>query len=122
MKKAKSKTIKLGVGPYIRFGEIPESEQSKSYGMEPKEAGVSCYECLKIEDKYRILYPPYNNRWDKAAGILSVMLQRFMNNSTKCYLINGDVVGRGSDNEPVLKNIKVIKELSVCDFDVDIVI
>lgn len=114
--------IKLGGGPYIRFGEIPKNEQSKSYGVEKNEQGVSCYECLKIEDKYRILYPPVNDRWDKAAGILSVMIQRFMRHQTKCYLINGDVVGRGADNEPVIRNIQVIKELSINDFNVDTVI
>lgn len=114
--------IKLGGGPYIRFGEIPKNEQSKSYGPEKIEQGVSCYECLKIKDKYRILYPPINERWDKVAGILSVMIQRFMRGQTKCYLINGDVVGRGADNEPVIRNIQVIKELSINDFNVDTVI
>lgn len=114
--------IKLGGGPYVRFGEIPKNEQSRSYGPEKNELGVSCYECLKIDNKYRILYPPVNDRWDKAAGILSVMIQRFMKHQTKCYLINGEVVGRGADNEPLLKNIKVIKELSINDFEIDTVI
>lgn len=116
--------IKLGSGPYIRFGQIPTTEQSKAYGENDKthELGVSCYECLKVGDKYRIIYPPINERWNKSAGILSIMIKRFLLGQSKCYLINGNVVGRGTDNEPLLKNVSIVKELTINDFKTEVVI
>lgn len=30
----------------------------------------------------------------------------------KCYLLSGEIVGRGGDNEPLLKNFKVVAEVN----------
>ena len=105
--------------PFVRFGFIPESERSNIYCGDVvigRELGVSCYECIKVGDKYRIIYPPLNDRWDKTAKILNILIRRFLNGDTLCFLIEGDVVGRGTDNEPLLRNVNVIKELKLVDF------
>ncbi|MBR5298527.1 MAG: hypothetical protein IKU29_11780 [Parabacteroides sp.] len=115
--RGKSVNIDLGVGPYIRFGDIPLNESSKSYSIKgSEENGVSCYECFQIDSSYRIILPPMSDRWVKAAGLLSVFLQKFLAGKINCYLINGDFVGRGSDNEPLLKNITIIKRLDIDNF------
>lgn len=118
----RSTRIHIGHGPYIRFGYIPANEMSNIYqdgNIIGQEIGVSCYECLKINDKYRIIYPSFNDRWDKSAEILNILIKRFMLGNTKCFLITGDVVGRGTDNEPLLKNVKIIKELEKEDLTYD---
>lgn len=115
--------IRTGNGPYIRFGFIPEDERSNIYCGDVvvgKEIGVSCYECLKIDDKYRLIYPPFNNRWDKSAMVLNILIKRFMNHETKCFLVDGVVVGRGTDNEPLLNDVKVIRELNSGDLTHDL--
>lgn len=109
-------------GPFIRFGFIPESERSNIYCGDVvigQEIGVSCYECIKINDKYRIIYPPLNDRWDKSAKVLNILIRRFLDGNTMCFLIDGDVVGRGTDNEPLLRNVKVIQELKPENFTHD---
>lgn len=109
-------------GPFIRFGFIPESERSNIYCGDVvvgQELGVSCYECIKVDDKYRIIYPPLNDRWDKTAKVLNILIRRFLDGNTLCFLINGDVVGRGTDNEPLLRNVNVIQELKPEDFTHD---
>ena len=118
--------IIFGNGPYIRFGYIPKSERSNickdmncSDSIIGQEQGVSCYECLKVDEKFRIIYPPFNSLWDKSALNLNILIKRFIDNETKCFLINGNVVGRGTDNEPLLRDIQVIKELFINDFIYD---
>lgn len=115
-------TVSLGDGPYIRFGFIPENERSNIYCGDVvvgQELGVSCYECMKVDNKYRIIYPPFNDRWDKSAKVLNILIKRFMDGNTKSFLINGNVVGRGTDNEPLLRDVKIIQELNPKDFTHD---
>lgn len=109
-------------GPFIRFGFIPKTKHSNIYCGDiviGQEIGVSCYECMKVDDKYRIIYPPLNNRWDKSAKVLNILIKRFLDGDTKCFLVNGTVVGRGTDNEPLLRDVKIIQELSKTDFEHD---
>lgn len=35
----------------------------------------------------------------------------YRKNTCKAYIVTGDVVGRGADGEPLLKNIKIVKEV-----------
>jgi len=95
---------------YIRFGDIPEDECSSIYWRGEfvgKENGVSVYDA-KIDD------------W----GNLSVCLPLPINRNTldtfrslveyddrPCYLVTGDYVGKGTDNEPLIKNITVIEKI-----------
>lgn len=28
-----------------------------------------------------------------------------------CYLVNGDYIGKGSDNEPLIRNVSIVKKI-----------
>lgn len=95
---------------YVRFGDIPEDEESTVWfndEMVRKEKGVSVYHAIVDE-----------------CGNVSVALTFPVTKTTlytfqylieydkrPCYLVTGDCVGRGEDNEPLLKNVKIIREI-----------
>lgn len=114
---------------YLRFGEIPENEQSinwwkvrlsdqeafswayKAYGYEEAlncirnldealEDGVSAFEIdengnpVLGNDALKATYESYLSRKDR-----------------KVYLVDGDEIGKGADNEPLLKNVRILKEV-----------
>jgi hypothetical protein len=94
---------------YIRFDEIPPNGKSKIYAHgEPigEEIGVSTYECVPVNGEYRILIPkkPTHNTFDD----LHYFLAYFTGNK---YLIFGTEMGTGSDGEPLLKDVTIIKKL-----------
>ncbi len=90
---------------YIRFGRIPEMSRNRGTGKE--EAGVSCYSVSheQLEDNLLVL--------DLAGESLDVALQMigYTLKRRECYEIAGDLVGYGSDGEPLLTNVSVIREL-----------
>lgn len=101
---------------YIRFGEIPENEVSGIYRGEEKvgeEKGVSVYDAVEIDGEYRVVLPHpllkevgfdlYN--FIQATEYLDETEHRPM------YLVQGDEVGKGATNEPLLKNITIIRTL-----------
>lgn len=97
---------------YIRFKDIPEDEISRIYdgdlGCVGEELGVCCYECIEENGIYRIIAPSIcNGVFVDLCHFTSSLLDEYI----KCYLIEGDVVGTGTYNEPVVKNVKIIKEL-----------
>jgi len=100
---------------YIRFGEIPTDETSGIYdgdlGRVGSEPGVCCFECVKREGNYFIVVPML-----KSAS-LNYDLEGFVEAAElgikKIYLVQGDLVGRASFNEPCLKNITILKELQL---------
>lgn len=104
---------------YIRFGQIPSNERSGIYKGEEKigeEIGVSVYDCVQINGEWRIVLPMllkkevgfdlYNfiqgHEYDK---------EEYSTEHLPMYLVTGDLVGYGSTNEPLIKNVKIIKEL-----------
>lgn len=104
---------------YIRIGEIPENEISNIYDNYTKigeEIGVSAYEAIKINNSWRIIFPQdfrlgqgdtYEKLLRNVVGY-DVMLGK----PRKVYLISGDVVGKGSDGEPLLKNVKLKEDIT----------
>lgn len=101
---------------YIRFGEIPENEASGIYRGEVKvgeEKGVSVYDAVEIDGQWRVVLP---NPLLKEVGF---DLYNFISNTKHMveterramYLVQGDEVGRGATNEPLLKNITIVKTL-----------
>lgn len=95
---------------YIRFGNIPENEVSGIWRDEIKvgeEKGVSVYDAVMIDGQWRVLLPfPLMKE-------LGFDLYNFITESghLPMYLVQGDEVGKGSTNEPLLKNIRIIKKL-----------
>ena len=91
---------------YIRFGEIPDGEKSGIYSYREQkivgsENGVSVYDCCKIGDEFRIVLPSQckESTLDTLYGLLV--------DGANIYILSGDEVGIGSDNEPLIKNCNV---------------
>lgn len=106
---------------YIRFGEIPENEQSKigngaigeGYKCIGYEIGVSVWDAVLLDDGYHLVAPINGN----SATYGDFSSYAFPDDCYGCrpddkiYVVSGDEVGKGSDNEPLLKNVKIIKQL-----------
>jgi hypothetical protein len=92
---------------YIRFGVIPSDEKSKIYNGEVfvgYEEGVSVYEAVIIGKEYRLLFPYLTY---SSCVSLSGCIDR------KAYIVKGNEVGIGSDGEPLLRNVEIIKEFEI---------
>lgn len=107
---------------YIRIGEIPEDEKSSIHRGDAiigEEKGVSVYNCMKINGKYHIVMPlPLKKGQGDTYEILiqEITQCRYeIENPRKVYLVTGDEVGLGSDNEPVIQNVSIIKDIT-CDY------
>ena len=97
---------------YIRLGDIPENEVSGIWCDTIKvgeEKGVSVYDAVMIEGQWRVVLPfPIK----KEVGFdLYNFIGGTENGNLPMYLVEGDYVGKGTTNEPLLKNIRVIQKL-----------
>jgi hypothetical protein len=81
---------------FIRFGEIPENEQSINHFSNENEAGVSVFEMT--EDGMPAL---------KNFQLVTSLAHRL---DIPAYIVTGKVVGTGNDGEPLLNNVKIISE------------
>lgn len=95
---------------YIRFGEIPADEKSKIYQGEVEvgtEKGVSVYPAFKTdkEDIVLGLSLPITRT--------SLYTQQHLieYDDRPCYLVNGDYVGKDTDGQPLIRNVKIIKKI-----------
>lgn len=102
---------------YIRFGDIPPNEISCQYDSNgeiiKKEDGVSVYDAVEIDNIIRVIMP--RKPTATTAMTLYQLYSRFCskkNPEIPILLVTGDEVGYGSDNEPLLKNIKIISKLN----------
>lgn len=104
---------------YIRIGEIPKNEKSKIYRGDSvigEEIGVSVYDAVKINNIWHIAMPP---SFKEGQGqtyeclIQEVTQCRYeIDNPREVYLVSGKKIGIGNDGEPLIKNIKIIKNIS----------
>ena len=101
---------------YIRIGEISENEKSGIYRSGEKigeEEGVSVYNAV-VGDKqhWNIVLPyPLTEVVINDLQIFYTMLNCDVYETPPIYLVEGDVVGYGSSNEPLLRNVKIIQKL-----------
>ena len=96
---------------YLRFGEIPENEESSIYCGEQlvgKEKGVSVYPCIINSDETICI--------GLSLPITRTTLHTFQAllqyDNRPLYLVKGDCIGKGIDGEPLLKNVKIVKEIT----------
>lgn len=87
---------------YIRFGKLPKGGRSRNHITGELEAGVSVYPAAKVSDGYIV-----DMRGIDAGSGLFIVQGR------DAYLVTGDVVGMGSDGEPLLANCKA-RKMSEC--------
>lgn len=99
---------------YLRFGEMPPDGKSKIHKGDTligEEDGVSVWECLECNGTYRLLVPNPCNA-NAMADIDSDLLRSHYYNPKPVFEVEGTVVGTGSDGEPLLSNITMIKKLA----------
>ena len=97
---------------YIRFGNIPENEGSGIWCDAIKvgeEKGVSVYDAVMIDGQWRVVLP---SPLKKEVGFdLYNFIGGTENGNFPVYLVQGDYVGKGSTNEPLLKNVRIVEKL-----------
>lgn len=96
---------------FYRFGEIPINEKSGIWKGEEKvgeELGVSVYEAHKnLNGLYSPVLPMPTN-----TSAFDTFLHLIKYYSGKKYLVTGDILPFvGMDGEPLIKNVKILKEL-----------
>lgn len=96
---------------FYRFGKIPINEKSGIWKGEEKvgeELGVSVYEAHKnINGSYSPVLPMPTN-----TSTLDTFLYFIKYYSGKRYLVTGNVLPSvGIDGEPLIINVKILKEL-----------
>ena len=90
-------------GCYIRFGNIPKGGRSRNHATGEYEKGVSCYEAC---------YNPFTQAWELAGSALpAAAIMGAAGLYGQVWLISGEVVGQGSDGEPLLTDVKKIAGL-----------
>ena len=95
---------------YMRFGDIPKGERSTVWNVETpvkKERGVSVYNCLYVDDDIIGVVLPL----PITEGALNTFTNIVKYDDRPCYLVEGDCVGKGSDGEPLLRNVKIVKQI-----------
>ena len=94
---------------YLRFGQIPENEHSGIYkgdqGKIGEEIGVSCYRGIVIDNKVYIIMPHV------ASTTYYWLIDEYNRGKIPLYIIEGEEVGIGSDDEPLLRNVKIVQEI-----------
>ena len=103
---------------YIRIGELPEDGKSKIWRSGEQigeENGISCYECMFSNERWNIILPsPINEaKILSLYGLLSQLgLLYKVTDPQKAYLVEGELIGHGTDNEPLLKNVKILEDIT----------
>ena len=96
---------------YIRFGGIPEGEKSFAWNIEGEvireEPGVSVYHAVRIDGQWHIVFP-----MPITTMSLNTILAFLQYKKCRVFLVTGDEVGKGSDNEPCIRNVKIVEELT----------
>lgn len=102
---------------YIRFGEIPQDELSTIHHRGEaigKEIGTSVFYSTEINGEYHIVLqnPITEQTFNTLHGLYYAAIGCFEWKPT--YVVEGDFIGLGSDGEPLIKNIKIVKEIQIC--------
>lgn len=93
---------------FIRFRDIVERSSILRYGVfQGKEAGMSVYLC----DENDCINIDISKITDSTFGTISQVMFNCHYGGEKIYKVDGDIVGYGSDGEPLITNTKIIKEL-----------
>lgn len=112
-KKIKRKRTKME-RYFLRFGRWRDNEQSAIHKngefIVGYEKGVSCFDATLLEDGKWHLILPNPCKINTIDDIHGFMLEAYDNK--QIYLVQGDIVGFGSDGEPLLKNLKLVDNVS----------
>lgn len=115
-----------GIKKYLRFGEIPPNEKSINWwkvSLDEQAAFSWAYENYGYEDAIRHIENP-DGVFELGVAVFELdennepiltndNLKKLFNSlkgERKAYIVSGDEVGRGADDEPLLRNIQIIEE------------
>lgn len=87
---------------FIRFGEIPKDGKSTNFLTNEKEKGISAYFAVVVNKQWMPVLPSLTG---SACVTLSGLLKKRM------FLVDGNIVGHGSDGEPLLDRVEIKREL-----------
>lgn len=95
---------------YIRFKPIPPSGKSSIYSHGNKigeEIGVSVFDAVNIDGTYHIVIPMpiTKDMLDDIYGLLNY-------SNEGIYLVEGEQIGIGTDNEPLIKDAIILSEIT----------
>lgn len=94
---------------YLRFGDIPFNGLSNIWlnnQIIGQELGVSVYDTVLMTDGWHIILPkPITHRGIHTLNIL-------INDKRPVYILSGEEIGMGADGEPLLKNPKILLEIT----------
>lgn len=101
---------------YVRVGYIPENEKSTIFDRgNPigEEIGVSVYYATEVNGEHHIVLqnPITEQTFNTLHGLYYAAVGCFEWKPT--YVVEGDLIGFGSDGEPLIKNVKIIKEIEI---------
>ena len=82
----------------------PKNGKSKNHLTGDTETGVSVYEAIVRKDKISIIMPCLTY---SACVSLSGCIER------QAYEVVGNIIGTGSDGEPIIKNCKIIRKIEI---------
>lgn len=99
---------------FIRFGKIPEDGKSLNHLTNEKEIGISVYEGLKENGKFKIVMPSLTS---SACVSLSGLILKACGRPDDIFIVEGTVIGKGSDGEPLLANCKITQQINKKDFE-----
>lgn len=101
---------------YIRFGGIPKDEQSIAWSSQNeiigKEPGVSVYDALYLDDgdgnwHWHLVIPS-----PITESTIDTMVSLITYQHRQVYLVEGEYVGRGSGNEPCIRNVEIVENIT----------
>ncbi len=107
---------------YIRIGELPRDNKSKIYQWDNKEhtsrsvvgeeKGISAYNAVFDEEKGNWLISPHASRTASYRDTLLTLIEEVVKGEKSVYLITGNEIGIGYDGEPLLEDVKVVKDIT----------
>lgn len=91
-----------GVRVFMRFGELPPDGKSRNHYLQKTESGVSVF-----------------NAWLSGGSIVPDIqssgqlhsIQALARRQGPAYLVTGTPVGKGGDNEPVLRDARIVGDI-----------
>lgn len=90
---------------YIRIGEPPITGKSRKLGGGYEE-GISVYDAVRMTDGWHIIMPLPMSKGQGST------LEYLIQSNRKIYLVVGDEIGIGTDNEPIIRNMKIVKDIT----------
>lgn len=97
---------------YIRFGDIPKNELSLNHQTNEHEKGVSVYLAVLYNGIYIPLMPQRDS--DNVYVTFTYCSYR------DAFIVEGEELSeRGSDGEPLLKNVKIIEKANLAKADLN---